>query len=89
MRVLDFQPPRITAGTRASRDRARLVVNILITDSPREQQQLARQWRKARVAGELVTVRRVTRRVRLAGAAVELYAVVVSLRARSAPTVVS
>ncbi len=88
-RPLDFRPPRILPSTKASRDRARLVINVLVTDSLRDRKELAKQWRRAKVAGDLVTVRQFTRKVKAAGAAVELHLVVISLRPRSTPPAVA
>ena len=79
-RGLEFQQPRIVASSRATKDAARRTVAFIVADSKAEANTAAAAWKKARIAGELVQIRRFTRRVRAAGAAVELHIVVVSLR---------
>lgn len=80
MKILEFQHPRIKSSSRSTAAAARATVTVLVTDSIVEAKAAAKAWKKARVAGDLVTVRRFVRRVRAAGAAVELHLVVVALR---------
>jgi hypothetical protein len=54
---------------------------VLVSDSLRDAKEAAKQWRRAKVAGELVLVRRFKRRIKAAGAGVEIHVVVVALRA--------
>lgn len=78
--ILDFRHPRIASAFARTREQAKRTLAVVVTDSLREANEVAKQWRRSRVAGELVVVRRCTRRVRAGGAAVELHVVVVSLR---------
>jgi hypothetical protein len=82
--MIDIRQPRILAGAGRTRGAftARATIAVLVTDSLQRAKDSAKAWRKARVAGDLVQVRRFTRRVRAGGAAVELQLVVVSLRRR-------
>lgn len=80
MKGLEFQQPRIYAGQRSTAAAARRTIAVVVADSLLEAKHAAAAWKKARVAGELVTVRRCKRRLKAAGAAVELHVVVVQLR---------
>lgn len=80
MKGLEFQQPRIHAAMRSTAAAARRTIAVVLADSLLEAKHAAAAWKKARIAGELVIVRRFKRRVKAAGAAVELHVVVVQLR---------
>lgn len=81
MTALDFRPPRITPAFRKTAAAARRIVQVIVLDSLVEAKTVARGWRKAKAAGQLVDVRRYTRKVRAGGGCVTLFVVVVSLHA--------
>jgi hypothetical protein len=78
--ILEFTQPRIGASRKDTKSTARRTVAVLVSDSEREARERQREWKRAKIAGELVQVRRYTRGLRAAGAAVTLHVVVVSLR---------
>jgi hypothetical protein len=86
MSTFEYRQGRITPALRRTAAAARRVVAVVVADSLAEAKTVARAWKKSKIAGELVIVRRFTRKLKAAGAAVEIHVVVVSLRPPVAAT---